>query len=278
MAAFRLRSVCVSKPANDSREPACAAGADAEGRYSAALFVQWVPYALAGGSSWEAEEAGYVRHLLGLLDRFAPGEARPACPLPQPLLVLASHPARLSHHPASSLFNAKRVVCSPQFLPSPQCPPLPAGASDLVVDTFTLTPPAIERYFGITRGHIHHIDNSLGFADRFPYRTPVQARAANGSNGPRVPAAPWSQRASCSAQLPPSQPCSKPVKAHPLPSCLRCRASIRAAQAPTLAALWLAVPATTRRRRCSATWACSSGGACLQLQAATRDTAPTDAL
>lgn len=93
---------------------------DAEGRYSAALFVQWVPYALAGGSSWEAEEAGYVRHLLGLLDRFAP------------------------------------------------------GASDLVVDTFTLTPPAIERYFGITRGHIHHIDNSLGFADRFPYRTPVQ--------------------------------------------------------------------------------------------------------
>lgn len=50
-----------------------------------------------------------------------------------------------------------------------------AGASDLVVDTFTLTPPAIERYFGITRGHIHHIDNSFGFDDRFPYRMPVQA-------------------------------------------------------------------------------------------------------
>lgn len=46
--------------------------ADAEGRYSAALFVQWVPYQLAG-TSWEAEEEGYVRHLLGLLDMFAPG-------------------------------------------------------------------------------------------------------------------------------------------------------------------------------------------------------------
>ncbi|PSC68853.1 FAD-dependent oxidoreductase [Micractinium conductrix] len=92
---------------------------DAEGHHSAALFVQWVPYEIAG-SSWEAEEEGYVRHLLGLLDRFAP------------------------------------------------------GASDLVADTFTLTPPGIERHFGITRGHIHHVDNSFGFADRFPYRTPVQ--------------------------------------------------------------------------------------------------------
>lgn len=46
--------------------------ADAEGRYSAALFVQWVPYELAG-TSWEEEEAGYVQHLLGLVDRFAPG-------------------------------------------------------------------------------------------------------------------------------------------------------------------------------------------------------------
>lgn len=92
---------------------------DAEGRYSAALFVQWVPYELAG-SSWRDEEGRYVQHLLGLLDRFAP------------------------------------------------------GAADLVVDTFTLTPPGIERYFGISRGHIHHVDNGFAFADRFPYRTPIQ--------------------------------------------------------------------------------------------------------
>lgn len=36
------------------------------------MFVQWVPYQLAG-TSWEAEEEGYVQHLLGLLDSFAPG-------------------------------------------------------------------------------------------------------------------------------------------------------------------------------------------------------------
>ncbi|GAB4817840.1 hypothetical protein N2152v2_004886 [Parachlorella kessleri] len=87
--------------------------------HSAALFVQWVPFELAG-TSWEAEEERYVEHLIGILDRFAP------------------------------------------------------GAKDLVVDTFTLTPPKVESYFGISRGHIHHIDNSFGFTDRFPYSTPIQ--------------------------------------------------------------------------------------------------------
>jgi phytoene dehydrogenase-like protein len=116
--------------------PAARTAADAEGRYSAALFVQWVPYELAG-TSWEAEEGRYVQHLLGLLDRFAP------------------------------------------------------GASSLVVDSFTLTPPVIERYFGITRGHIHHIDNSFGFADRFPYRTPLEV-------GPcRLPGRPRGTRYAC---------------------------------------------------------------------------------
>jgi phytoene dehydrogenase-like protein len=42
-----------------------------------------------------------------------------------------------------------------------------------VVDHFTLTPPGIERHFGITRGHIHHVDNGWGFADRLPYATPI---------------------------------------------------------------------------------------------------------
>eukprot|EP00026_Physarum_polycephalum_P005237 Phypoly_transcript_05268.p1 GENE.Phypoly_transcript_05268~~Phypoly_transcript_05268.p1 ORF type:complete len:543 (+),score=111.89 Phypoly_transcript_05268:98-1726(+) len=48
------------------------------------------------------------------------------------------------------------------------------GTSDLVVDTFVLTPPKIEQHFGVTRGHIHHIDNSFGFADRHPYNTPIK--------------------------------------------------------------------------------------------------------
>ena len=50
------------------------------------------------------------------------------------------------------------------------CDRFAPGTSDLVADAFVLTPPKIEEYFGITRGHIHHIDNGFGFADRFPYR------------------------------------------------------------------------------------------------------------
>jgi phytoene dehydrogenase-like protein len=50
------------------------------------------------------------------------------------------------------------------------CDRFAPGTSDLVLDTFSLTPPGTERHFGITRGHIHHIDNSYGFADRVPYR------------------------------------------------------------------------------------------------------------
>jgi phytoene dehydrogenase-like protein len=91
---------------------------DRRGHHNSALFVQWVPYALAG-TTWEAEEAGYVRKLLALCDRFAP------------------------------------------------------GTSDLVVDTFPLTPPKIESHFGISYGHIHHVDNTIGFDQRMPYATPI---------------------------------------------------------------------------------------------------------
>ena len=92
---------------------------DASGHHHASLFVQWVPYDLAG-TTWEAEEAGYVQKLLAICDGFAP------------------------------------------------------GMSDLVVDTFTLHPQKIEQHFGITRGHVQHVDNAFGFSDRLPYRTPVQ--------------------------------------------------------------------------------------------------------
>jgi len=92
---------------------------DPGGHHNSALFVQWVPYELKG-TSWDAEEDGYVTRLLKICDRFAP------------------------------------------------------GTSSLVVDTFPLSPPKIEKHFGITRGHIHHVDNSFGFADRLPYSTPVQ--------------------------------------------------------------------------------------------------------
>ena len=89
---------------------------DVDGHHSSALFVEWVPYAIAG-SSWDAERAGYVEKLLSICDLFAP------------------------------------------------------GTSDLVADTFALAPPDIEAHFGMTRGHIHHVDNAFGFADRMPYAT-----------------------------------------------------------------------------------------------------------
>jgi phytoene dehydrogenase-like protein len=74
---------------------------------------------LSGGKTWAEEEDRYVKHLLSICDRFAP------------------------------------------------------GFSDLVVDTMVLTPPKIESYFGITRGHIHHVDNKLGFDQRLPYQGPI---------------------------------------------------------------------------------------------------------
>ncbi|HEX4384329.1 MAG TPA: NAD(P)/FAD-dependent oxidoreductase [Myxococcales bacterium] len=92
---------------------------DPQGHHNSALFVQWVPYELKG-TTWEAEEPKYVKHLLGICDRFAP------------------------------------------------------GTSDLVADVFALPPPKIEQHFGISRGHIHHVDNAFGFSDRLPYATPVQ--------------------------------------------------------------------------------------------------------
>jgi phytoene dehydrogenase-like protein len=86
--------------------------------HNSALFVQWAPYELKG-TTWEAEEERYAKHLLSICDRFAP------------------------------------------------------GTSDLVADTFVLHPKKVESHFGIRYGHIHHIDNAYGFADRFPYKTPV---------------------------------------------------------------------------------------------------------
>lgn len=47
------------------------------------------------------------------------------------------------------------------------------GTSSLVVDRMPLHPQAIERRFGMRYGHIHHIDNSFGFSDRFPHALPI---------------------------------------------------------------------------------------------------------
>jgi phytoene dehydrogenase-like protein len=53
------------------------------------------------------------------------------------------------------------------------CDRFAPGTSGLVVDRMALHPQRIERHFGMSFGHIHHIDNTFGFADRFPHRTPI---------------------------------------------------------------------------------------------------------
>ncbi|HEV8246813.1 MAG TPA: NAD(P)/FAD-dependent oxidoreductase [Polyangiaceae bacterium] len=45
--------------------------------------------------------------------------------------------------------------------------------SSLVADWQVLHPQRIEEHFGISYGHIHHIDNGFGFADRLPHATPI---------------------------------------------------------------------------------------------------------
>jgi phytoene dehydrogenase-like protein len=45
------------------------------------------------------------------------------------------------------------------------------GTSHLVADMMPLTPPGIEKHFGITGGHIHHVDNTVAFNERMPYFT-----------------------------------------------------------------------------------------------------------
>ena len=61
------------------------------------------------------------------------------------------------------------------------CDRFAPGTSDAVVDTLVLHPKRVEERFGMTRGHIHHVDNSFGVADRLPYSLPVDGLYACGA-------------------------------------------------------------------------------------------------
>ena len=61
------------------------------------------------------------------------------------------------------------------------CDRFAPGTSDLVADVFALAPPDIEAHFGMTRGHIHHVDNAVSFADRMPYATGISGLYAGGA-------------------------------------------------------------------------------------------------
>ncbi|MEM9727847.1 MAG: NAD(P)/FAD-dependent oxidoreductase [Myxococcota bacterium] len=61
------------------------------------------------------------------------------------------------------------------------CDRFAPGTSALVDDVFVLTPPKIESHFGITGGHIHHVDHRFAFDERLPYRQPVAGLYACGA-------------------------------------------------------------------------------------------------
>lgn len=54
------------------------------------------------------------------------------------------------------------------------CDRFAPNTSECVVEAIPYHPQMIESHFGITHGHIHHIDNLFGFDDRLAYRLPLQ--------------------------------------------------------------------------------------------------------
>jgi phytoene dehydrogenase-like protein len=75
------------------------------------------------------------------------------------------------HVPAGSSWEAELPGYTAHLLEI--CDRFAPGTSASVADSLALPPPGIEARFGITGGHIHHVDNTVAFADRMPYVTGV---------------------------------------------------------------------------------------------------------
>lgn len=73
------------------------------------------------------------------------------------------------HVPAGSTWAAELPGYTEHLLAI--CDRYAPGTSASVADHLALPPPGIEKRFGITGGHIHHVDNTVAFADRVPYAT-----------------------------------------------------------------------------------------------------------
>jgi phytoene dehydrogenase-like protein len=73
------------------------------------------------------------------------------------------------YQPAGSTWDAELPAYVDRLLDI--CERYAPGTRDLVVDLMPLTPPGIEQHFGITGGHIHHVDNTVAFDERMPYFT-----------------------------------------------------------------------------------------------------------
>jgi len=108
---------------------------DAEGHHNSAFFVQWVPYELKTPSDLSRAQS---REAEGLKNK--------------------------SWDEEENRYVAHLLDIADRFAP---------GFKNSVVDVFALTPKKIETHFGISYGHIHHIDNTFGFDQRMPYATPI---------------------------------------------------------------------------------------------------------
>ena len=89
---------------------------DEHGHHNSALFVQWVPYALSGGKSWETEEDRYVKHLLSHLRPLRAGHERP-----RGRHVRAARRRRssaLRHHARAHPPRRQRASASPTACPT----------------------------------------------------------------------------------------------------------------------------------------------------------------
>ena len=97
--------------------------------------------------------------------------------------LLRIHPTKLDICGINGLGLLKAVNMTMQkMLKLPKERGISAEGNDLLLDpNLALPPPKVEQHFGITRGHIHHVDNSFGFSDRLPYATPVQGLYAAGA-------------------------------------------------------------------------------------------------
>ena len=112
-------------------------------------------------------KAAIVSTLLGL----APDEARARLSDAQGRISSALFVQWVPEKLASSDWEAEVERYADHLLSL--CDRFAPGTSALVVDRMALHPGRIAQHFGMTSGHIHHIDNSFGFTDRFPHRTPV---------------------------------------------------------------------------------------------------------
>ena len=127
--------------------------------HSAALFVQLAPH--APGVSFLNKDHEMTEG--GGSSRKDPSSSRNRPPLHETGALPASFGAseRAWTPEATELYSQSLLTAAEAW-----CPEL----RSLVVDAVPYPPPGIEAKFGITEGHIHHVQNTFAFGQRVPLR------------------------------------------------------------------------------------------------------------